>query len=213
MLMFLVRHAESTWNRLRRIQGQRDPQLSEYGKKEAKLLRKRFKGLDFDAAYSSPLRRAYETARIIVGKRFDIKVEDGLKEICLGDWEGKTLSRIRREYREMFDRWAVRPTRIKIPNGEDFNAFTRRVVSTLGAIERRHPTGNILVVCHGGVISTYVTTVLNLPVDDVWCLTVKNGSLTIIDVGLENRRVVTFNDISHLMAVKEIRVGEISHVD
>ena len=38
MLMFLVRHAESTWNRMKKIQGQRDPQLSAYGKKEAKLL-------------------------------------------------------------------------------------------------------------------------------------------------------------------------------
>lgn len=213
MLMFLVRHAESTWNRLRRIQGQKDPQLSDYGRKEARLLRKRFRGLTFDAAYSSPLRRAYETARIIVGKRFEITVDDGLKEICLGDWEGKTLKRIRKEYREMFDRWAVRPTRIKIPGGEDFHAFTKRVMTTLERIERKHVTGNVLVVCHGGVISTYVTKVLNLPADDVWCLTVKNASLTIVEIGLENRRVVTFNDISHLMAVKEIGLGEITHVD
>ena len=49
MLIFLVRHAESTWNRLKKIQGQKDPHLSPYGKKEAKLLANRFKGLSFEA--------------------------------------------------------------------------------------------------------------------------------------------------------------------
>lgn len=213
MLMFLVRHAESTWNRLKRIQGQKNPHLSPYGKKEARLLAKRFKGLSFDAVYSSPLHRAHETARIIVGKRGDVICEDDLKEISLGDWEGKTLRSIRREYGEAFDQWAVRPTRIRIPNGEGFKSFGRRVGRVLGAIERRHPTGNVLIVCHGGVISTYATSILNLPPDDVWCLTVKNASLTIIDIGLDKYKLVTFNDISHLMSVKEMKMTEVTHVD
>jgi broad specificity phosphatase PhoE len=155
MLMFLVRHAESTWNRLKKIQGQRDPHLSPYGKKEARLLAKRFRGLTFDAAYSSPLHRAYETAEIIMGKRATIGCEEGLKEIGLGEWEGKTLRAIRKQYGEAFDRWAVRPTRIRIPNGEDFRLFVHRVNYALGSIERRHPAGNVLVVCHGGVSRTH----------------------------------------------------------
>jgi broad specificity phosphatase PhoE len=213
MLMFLVRHAESTWNRLRRIQGQKNPHLSPYGKREAKLVGKRFRGLSFDAVYSSPLRRARETAEAIVGKRAEVSIEEGLKEINLGDWEGKTLRRIRKEYGEAFDRWAVRPTRIRIPGGEDFRSFVMRVRHALGTIEREHPTGNVLVVCHGGVISTYTTHILNLTLDDVWCLTVKNASLTIVEVGLDTHKLVTFNDISHLISVKEIKPADVTHVD
>lgn len=213
MLMFLVRHAESTWNRLKKIQGQKDPHLSPYGKKEARLLAKRFKGLSFDAAYSSPLRRAHETARVILGKKPDIICEDGLIEIGLGDWEGKTLAAIRKQYGETFDRWAVRPTRIRIPKGEDFKAFVKRVSHTLGGIEKAHPEGNVLVVCHGGVISTYASQVLNLPPDDVWCLTVKNASLTIVEVAYDMHKMVTFNDISHLISLKEMKPVEITHVD
>jgi broad specificity phosphatase PhoE len=213
MLMFLVRHAESTWNRLKKIQGQRDPHLSSYGKREANLLGKRFKELSFDAAYSSPLRRAHETARVILGKKAEIIVEEGLREVSLGDWEGKTLRQIRKTYGETFDRWAVRPTRIQVPNGEDFKAFVQRVKRTLRAVERRHDEGNILVVCHGGVISTYASIVLNLPPDDVWCLTVKNASLTIVEVDAHIRKMVTFNDISHLMSVREIRMADVTHVD
>jgi broad specificity phosphatase PhoE len=213
MLMFLVRHAESTWNRLRRIQGQKDPHLSPYGQREARLLGKRFRGLAFDAVYSSPLRRARETAEAIVGKRVEVHIEEDLKEIKLGAWEGKTLRRIRKEYGESFDRWAVRPTRIRIPGGEDFKAFVKRVKRAVGSIERHHPTGNVLVVCHGGVISTYATRVLNLSLDDVWCLTVKNASLTIVEVGLDAHKLVTFNDVSHLISAKEIKPVDVTHVD
>ena len=213
MLIFLVRHAESTWNPMKKIQGQRDPRLSDYGKKEAELLAKRFEDLSFEGVYASGLKRAYQTAEIVVGKRTPVIREAGLNEISLGDWEGKTLRTIRKKYGEAFDQWAVRPTRIRIPGGEDFKAFLRRVKRTLGAIESAHTDGNVLVVCHGGVISTYATLVLNLPPDDVWCLTVKNASLTIVEAGAKRHSLITFNDISHLMGLKEFKAGDVTHVD
>jgi broad specificity phosphatase PhoE len=213
MLMFLVRHAESTWNRQKKFQGQKDPRLSDYGKKEARRLAKRFKGLLFDAVYSSPLTRAYQTAELIVGKKAEIKREDSLKEICLGDWEGKTLTWIRKRYGEMFYRWAAKPSSVSIPGGEDFKAFVKRVKKVVRSIESHHEEGNVLVVCHGGVISTYATTVLNLPPDDVWCLTVRNASLTIVEVSSELRKIVTFNDISHLMSIRELDTTGVTHVD
>ncbi|MFC1799957.1 histidine phosphatase family protein [Candidatus Eisenbacteria bacterium] len=213
MLMFLVRHAESTWNRQKKIQGQRDPQLSPYGTKEAKLLAKRFKGLEFEAVYSSPLKRAQGTARAIVGKRAEVQCIEELTEINLGEWEGRTLNQIRRKFGDSFDRWAVSPSKVQVPGGEDFKEFKKRVGKVMRGIERKHREGNVLVVCHGGVISTYATTLLNLPPDDVWCLTVKNASLTIVEIGLDIRKLITFNDISHLMTLKEIRMSEVTHVD
>ena len=213
MLMFLVRHAESTWNRQKKIQGQKDPQLSAYGRREAKLLAKRFRDLAFEATYASPLSRARETAEIILGRHSKVVCQGVLMEISLGDWEGKTLAQIRRKYGDAFDRWATKPTGTNIPNGESFAAFEKRVRKGLQSIEKSHRKGNVLVVCHGGVISTYVTAVLNLPPDDVWCLTVKNASLTIVDVTSQGRRLVTFNDVSHLMSLKEIRMADVTHVD
>ncbi|MGD9142142.1 MAG: histidine phosphatase family protein [bacterium] len=213
MLIFLVRHAESTWNSTKKIQGQKDPPLSSYGKREAKLVGKRFKELAFDEVFSSPLKRAMETAHCIVGKKADIQVDDDLREINLGKWEGKTLAQIRRQYGEKFDRWAVRPDRIPIPGGEDFKAFVRRVKKALRTIEKNDPDGNVLVVGHGGVISTYVTVVLNIKPVDVWCVTVKNASVTIVEVKDGMRRLVTFNDISHLMNLKDIGDKDVTHVD
>lgn len=213
MLIFLVRHAESTWNRQKKIQGQKDPPLSTYGKREARLVGKRFRELTFDAVCSSPQKRALETARSIVGKKSEISIDEDLREICLGSWEGKTLSQIRKKYGESFDRWAVRPDRIPIPKGEDFKDFVKRVKRALRKIERNNPEGNVLLVSHGGVISTYVTVVLNIKPVDVWCVTVKNASVTIVEVKDGMRRLVTFNDISHLMHLKEIVDKEVTHVD
>jgi probable phosphoglycerate mutase len=213
MLIFLVRHAESTWNSQKKIQGQKDPPLSAYGEREAKLVGKRFKELTFDEVCSSPLKRARETARAIIGKKVEISVDDDLREINLGKWEGKTLAQIRRQSGEKFDRWAVRPDRIPIPGGEDFKAFVRRVKKIMRRIEKKNPDGNVLIVSHGGVISTYVTVVLNIKPVDVWCVTVKNASVTIVEVKDGLRRLVTFNDISHLMHLKDIADKDVTHVD
>ena len=213
MLIFLVRHAESTWNSQKKIQGQKDPPLSAYGKREAKLVGKRFKELSFDHVCSSPQKRALETARAIVGKKADITVDDDLREISLGKWEGKTLAQVRRQYGDKFDRWAVRPDRIPIPGGEDFKAFVRRVKKIMRNVEKNDCEGNVLIVAHGGVISTYVTVVLNIKPVDVWCVTVKNASVTIVEVKDGLRRLVTFNDISHLMHLKDIAEKDVTHVD
>ncbi|MGQ9603269.1 MAG: histidine phosphatase family protein [bacterium] len=213
MLIFLVRHAESTWNRLRKIQGQKNPELSDYGKKEAMLLRRRLRDIEVKGVYSSPLRRAYKTACIAVGSKKRIEIVPDLKEISLGKWEGKTLASIRKEYGDRFDKWALSPTRIKIPEGEDFLSFARRVKRAMESIEKNHRDGIVLVFAHGGVISTYVTQVLNLPVDDVWCLTVKNASLTIVEIDGRLRRLVTFNDIGHLITLKASELKREIHVD
>jgi broad specificity phosphatase PhoE len=213
MLLFLVRHAQSTWNLEKRVQGQKDPELSSYGKAEAQRLAKRFKGLKFVAAYSSPLERALGTARIIVGKRRKITTDDGLIEWGLGKWEGKTMAQIRKTQGDAFRRWVRSPSKGSVPGGEPFKDFVARVKETLRSIKKRHPEGNVLVVCHGGVISAYATTVLHLPPDDLWCLAVKNASLTIVDVQPRLERLVTFNDTSHLMSLRDLKPAEVSHVD
>ncbi|MFZ1946103.1 MAG: histidine phosphatase family protein [bacterium] len=213
MLLFLVRHAQSTWNLEKRVQGQKDPDLSSYGKAEAKRLAKRFKGLKFAAAYSSPLARARGTAEIIVGKRRKVTIEEDLTEWGLGKWEGKTIAQIRKAHGDAFRRWVRKPSQSSVPGGEPFKDFVARVKETLRSIKKRHPEGNVLVVCHGGVISAYATTVLHLPPDDLWCLTVKNASLTIVDVQPRMERLVTFNDISHLKSLRDLKPTEASHVD
>jgi broad specificity phosphatase PhoE len=214
MLLLLVRHAESNLNRQKKLQGQKDPPLSPYGRKEAERLARRFRELKFAAVYSSPLKRAYQTAEIIVaGRKCKITCQDALKEWGLGKWEGKTLAEVRKNYGDSFRRWVRKPSSVSVPGGEPFKDFVARVKRTIEAIRKKHTAGNVLVVCHGGVISTYVTMIMNLTPDDVWCLTVGNASLTMVEFGPRVRRLVTFNDTGHLMSLRAARETEVTHVD
>lgn len=217
MLLFLVRHAETTYNRQKKIQGQKDPQLSPYGRREAARLAQRFRGargeeLKFAAVYSSPLKRAYETAQIIVGKRRKIICEEGLLEWNLGKWEGKTVAEIRRAYGDAFPRWVHMPSKVPVPGGEDLKDFAARVSHTFKAIARRHPAGNVLVVCHGGVISAYATMIMKLTPDHIWCVPVRNAALTIVEVGPRTQRLVTFNDTSHLLKLQTTKEADVAYV-
>src|SRR5262245_713293 len=95
--LVLVRHGQTDWNREERFQGQLDIPLNDAGRAQAETLKQHLGGICFDAAYSSPLRRAYETAEIIAG---DLRVftDARLTEIHHGSWQGKTRQ-------DIADRW------------------------------------------------------------------------------------------------------------
>jgi len=87
--LLLVRHGQSTWNHEHRIQGQLDPPLSDEGRRQAARLGRRLAGRKFSGFYSSDLKRALETSRVI-GEAVGIEPTPmaGLREIYLGEWEG-----------------------------------------------------------------------------------------------------------------------------
>src|SRR5262249_52425940 len=87
--LVVVRHGQTDWNIEGRFQGQLDIPLNAAGRKQAEDLRHRLSGLDFDATFSSPLRRAVETAQIIAGS-LPIRADERLTEIHHGYWQGKT---------------------------------------------------------------------------------------------------------------------------
>ena len=94
MKIYVMRHGETMSNKEGRLQGWTDNPLNDYGIMLAELTGEGMKeaGISFDAVFSSSLSRAYETARIIkekTGSNVEIQVDDRIKEIHMGDWEGK----------------------------------------------------------------------------------------------------------------------------
>lgn len=122
--LLLVRHAESTWNALRRIQGQMDPPLSPRGRAQARGLAVRLAGCRLAGFYCSDLLRARQTAEVIaeaVGLR--PVPEPGLREIMLGAWEGRSREELLREYPEEWAAWVREPSWDLIPGGEGAQPF------------------------------------------------------------------------------------------
>jgi len=145
---FLVRHGETEWNRIRRIQGASDIPLNDTGRKQARQVGDILAGHHFDLLVSSPLSRAMETA-LIIAKRLGMPAllpVSNLTERHYGEAEGKTGP----ELDELF------PGDTPVPGREEREDVQKRVVHALKDLAIRHPHADIIAVCHGGVIRSVV---------------------------------------------------------
>jgi probable phosphoglycerate mutase len=199
--LFLVRHGESTWNWERRVQGQHDPPLSRRGKQQARELATRLGGHPVAGYYSSDLRRAQETAEPLtesLGR--EPTLLPGLREIALGQWEGKTREELQAEFPAEWQAWSERPSWDIVPGGEGAQPFEHRVLATLAEIQAAHPIGDVICVTHGGVIQVLLGSVVapDQGSDGLFPFVIENCSLTVLQrTGL--RTVVTaVNDVCHL---------------
>jgi len=145
----LVRHGETDWNRERRFQGHADTPLNASGRAQAHQLAHLLSDERLSAIYTSPLRRASETARI-VGDRLGLEPREleALREIDVGDWQGLTVDDVRARFPDLVDvAW-----RSGWPNGETHEELGARVVPALLGLARAHPGQRILGVTHAGPI-------------------------------------------------------------
>jgi broad specificity phosphatase PhoE len=147
--LLLARHGETDWNRDSRFQGQADPPLNERGRAQAAELAELVAGDAVGAVYSSPLRRAYETAEIVAARlRLPVVPLEGLREIDVGEWQGLTRSEVERRYPEAFARWLEFDTGWQ--EGESYEALGERVLAALRRIAEAHPGDRVVAVTHGG---------------------------------------------------------------
>lgn len=89
MIVYIVRHGETDWNRVRRVQGHTDIELNDYGRKLAEETAEGMKEIHLDLCFTSPLKRAKETALIVLGDRqIPVYDEPRIEEISFGRYEG-----------------------------------------------------------------------------------------------------------------------------
>ena len=203
-LLLLVRHGRSDLGVTDMTETPRgkqwDPPLSEHGRDQASLLAKRLMLLDPRpvAVYSSPLRRARETAAAYAGPAgATVALEDDLMEANIGAWEAMSFEDILATDDELLLRLRQqRPIWSRAPGGERNPDFRERVVGVIERILGRHDSGDVLVVCHGGVINAYCAELLGIP-HEMFFLP-ENTSVNSIEVRAEGRSVRFLNDIVHL---------------
>ncbi|RFA21228.1 histidine phosphatase family protein [Subtercola boreus] len=144
----LVRHGQTDWNLAKRIQGSTDIPLNDTGRAEARATAAELVGHHFDAVLTSPLGRARETAGIIAAA-LDLPgpiAVAGLVERNYGEAEGL-------DYEELHSRF---PEHTLVPGRESHRQVQERVHAALIEVAERRPGQSLVVVCHGGVISSLV---------------------------------------------------------
>ncbi|MGC9080520.1 phosphoserine phosphatase PspA [Sulfurihydrogenibium sp.] len=180
--IIFVRHAESLWNPIGRYQGRLDPELSERGHRQAKLIGQALKKYNPSALYASPLKRTYQTAEYISRElNLPIIKNEDIIEIDHGDWSGMLVEEVKEKYPEMFRQWIYEPHTVTFPNGESLKDVFERTKKFLNYVLSKHEGETIIVVSHTVPIRASLTVGLNLDMDKFWAFGCDNASYSILD--------------------------------
>lgn len=149
--ILLARHGETDWNREGRFQGWADPPLNATGRAQAVDLSVQLMAEELAAVYSSPLRRAYETAEVVAASRgLEPVTVDALREVDVGSWSGLSRAEIEQRFPEQYARWLDYGRGWE--DGETYEQMVDRVVEALQELAEGRDGERILAVTHGGPI-------------------------------------------------------------
>ena len=218
--LLIVRHGETVWNHQGRIQGHTDVALSERGIRQAERLAARLAAEPIDAAYCSDLRRAAQTAEVILQGRGTpglglpgrpdagasrpappLQPTPRLREYHKGAFEGLTDAEIRRRFPGQYPAYLIKDLDFAPEGGETVRAVSVRMASIINEIKARHLDETALVVGHGGSLRAALRTLLGMPPDGNWRFAFANCGLTIVETYADNAVLRLFNDTSHLASL------------
>jgi len=207
MRLIIVRHGESEWNKIGRYQGQEDAALSDLGQRQAQALGGRLQREKIDAIYTSPLRRAADTARAIAEYHADVPfhTEDALLEIHHGDWQGLYSKDVKAQYGAELREWQLYPTRSQMPNGESFSNILKRVVDFKERLEAEYGDQTLLVSTHDVVVKILVADALGINMDRINRLWITNASVSVIEYGNDLPYLVSLSEACHLGKLETVR--------
>jgi probable phosphoglycerate mutase len=178
--IYLARHGQTDWNAERRLQGNTDIELNETGRRQAAELAARLDGIALDAIYSSRLRRSRETALVVAGDR-GVESLAELNEQQLGEFEGVYLDGRDPQAVTEFERRSADPNDT-MGGGESIEQHLARVESALEQIHGRHPSGQILIVGHGGTNAQILRALLDLSFEETGEISQANSELYLIEL-------------------------------
>lgn len=181
--LYIVRHGETDTNYTGKINGSAtNLSLNETGKKQVNYLKKHLNINDFDEVYASPLKRAQETAEILNQGVHEIKIDNRLREINYGAWDGLSAADVQAKYPQCFDENNYLSANYSdySEGSETYKEVLERLQSFIDDMSNK---GNekILVVCHGFVTRSFVQLVTETPnIEDI--LEAINAAVTKIKI-------------------------------
>ncbi|WP_413735347.1 2,3-diphosphoglycerate-dependent phosphoglycerate mutase GpmB [Sodalis sp. RH21] len=202
--VYLVRHGETEWNALRRIQGQSDSALTAKGQRQAQQVAERVKSMGITHIISSDLGRTRHTADIIARAcRCEVIADPRLRELDMGILEMRDIDTLTEEEEGWRKQLVDGTAGGRIPDGESMTELSERMLAALNDC-RELPVGSVpLLVSHGMALGCLISTVLGLPPYAERRLRLRNCSLSRMDFQQSpwlapGWVVETAGDISHL---------------
>jgi broad specificity phosphatase PhoE len=204
-VLYLIRHGATSANLSCPpvLQGRRhNLPLTQLGLRQAEITRDFLAIRPIDACYSSPLRRALQTASIIASPHgLRPKPIEALTECDVGRWEGLTWPDIREKDSEAYLRFTKNPAKYGYPGGESFTDVNRRVTAAIESLFARHAGEAILVVGHHVVNRTFLAGVMGLPPDEARRVSLENCGISVVVRDADQTFVATLNASFHLQGL------------
>ena len=150
-----VRHGETDANREGILQGSMDVPLNSIGIRQAQAVAEYLKDTCFDAAFSSPLKRAAQTAEILAEvnrQSFPLEFNEALREWNCGEIDGLKWADINARYIEVAKSFCFEQIDVQMPGGESGWEFQHRVENFVKECSERFAGKKVLLVAHGGVL-------------------------------------------------------------
>ena len=137
--IILVRHGETEWNRQEIFRGRIDVALNQTGRRQAEATGKALESTPIEVLYTSPLSRARETAEGIVRvRKVPLVEEEAFTDIHFGEWQGRLLSEVKEECRDLYAAWQTVPQTVRFPGGESLEDVKERCVRALQRLATKH---------------------------------------------------------------------------
>ncbi len=200
--LWLIRHGETEWNRLRRVQGTLNVGLNDLGRRQAEQIAARFvaRPPGVDAIYSSDLDRAHDTARpTAAGLGLNVKLDKDLRERKYGIFEGLSFVELAQRYPEAAEAVRRRHPDYQLEGGESLREFQQRVVRTLNRIAAQRRSGRALVFTHSGVLDMAYRHAQGIPLESGRRHSLQNVSINRLLISGDDWRVEDWGDVAHLL--------------
>lgn len=195
LIIYLLRHGETEGPK-KVYKGHMEVPLSKEGEQQIERVSKFLKEytkryeLACEIIYSSPLKRAVSTAKILSNRfSLNIKTEGLLKERSFGSWEGLSINEIVSLYPEEFERWRADPLKFSPPKGESTYEVSLRAQKALEKILKSHKGNQVFIIAHGGINRVILCNILGIPLENIFRIEQEFACVNIIEF-YENQPVV-----------------------
>ncbi len=207
--IILVRHGQTAWNVSQVFRGQIDIELDETGLKQAELLGEYLSQRKLDAVFSSPLKRAVQTAEAIVRHHgLAVEIASGLNDINFGEWQGLSVQKVRTRFNKLFATWVSEPHRVSMPSGESLVDVHQRTLTVVNQMVYEYEGKVVVIVSHRVVNKVLICCLLGLDNSHFWDIRLDNCGMTTFEL-TDGRFVLTeHNNTSFLEPLKQARISD-----
>lgn len=178
--LYLVRHGQTDLNRDRRFRGMSDASLNEGGREEARLAGELLSTTSVSTVFTSPVRRALQTAEIVSGiTGAPVVINDGITDVDYGDWQGLTVEEVAERYGPAaLDGWKNTPGDFAFPGGDEMSEVRIRVEACLNDLVSACEGNAIAAVTHMALLKVCFVALLGLGYEYFWRVGIDNGSVS-----------------------------------